>query len=106
MNLYYNLKLTQSNIILSEKDKEFNDAKYNLFVSRDRYESAKLKYICDRELSDIQKDKIIKPQLNRILNNYIKLLYLYDKYEPDTLQIDKLIDESNKLGLRIYYSDL
>ena len=106
MNLYYNLKLTQSNIILSEKDKEFNDAKYNLFVSRDRYESAKLKYIGDRELSDIQKDKIMKPQLNRILNNYIKLLYLYDKYEPDTLQIDKLIDESNKLGLRIYYSDL
>jgi hypothetical protein len=106
MNLYYNLKLTQSNIILSEKDKELNDAKYNLFVSRDRYESAKLKYIGDRELSDIQKDKIMKPQLNRILNNYIKLLYLYDKYEPDTLQIDKLIDESNKLGLRIYYSDL
>ena len=105
MNLYYNLKLTQSNIILSEKDKEFNDAKYNLFVSRDRYESAKLKYIGDRELSDIQKDKIMKPQLNRILNNYIKLLYLYDKYEPDTLQIDKLIYESNKLGLRIYYSN-
>ena len=98
---FFNLRLSQPPV-MSVRDKELSDAKYNLFVNKDRYESARLRYIGDRELTKLQKDKIMRPQLERILKCYIKLLYTYDKYEPETLEIDKLVEEANRLQLRLY----
>jgi hypothetical protein len=98
---FFNLRLSQPPV-MSIRDKELSDAKYNLFVNKDRYESARLRYIGDRELTNIQKDKIMRPQLERILKCYIKLLYTYDKYEPETVEIDKLVEEANRLQLRLY----
>jgi len=100
MERLYNLKLPITPK-LPLKEQSFYDAKYELFVNKDRLCSAEVRYVGDRELSEIQRDKILKPQLERILRSYIKLLNLYDKYEPDTFEIDKILKESNDLQYRL-----
>ncbi len=100
MESFFNLRLPIKKE-LSAKEKAFSDAKYNIFVNRDRLCSAEVRYIGDRDLSNKQRDKILKPQLERLLRSYIKLLLTYDEYEPDSLEIDTILENAHNLQFRL-----
>jgi len=95
MNVF-NLRLPQQKE-LSVKEKAFSDAKYNIIVNKDRLASAEVRYIGNRDLTPIQKKKVLKPQLERLLRGYIKLLFVYDEYDKESLEIDKILEYANKL---------
>ena len=105
MEIYKNLKLIKTEYP-SLKDKLFAELKYNIFVCKDRLESTKLKYISGRDLTNKQKNKILQSLFEKLLKSYIKLIYLYNEYNIDLLELDTIIFDANKLQYKILDGNL
>jgi len=89
---YYNLRLPKQKE-LSIRDKAFADAKYNIIVNKDRLASAEVKFLTN--------DRIMKSQSERLLRAYVKLLFVYDEYDKESLDIDKILKDANELQYKL-----